>query len=123
MIAGSPYKKKVQAPELVKVLKAPVGDQHGWSKVKYVAGKEVQKKKCKFIGYTKAVKDHEEIHKAYKHLRLLHGSARHIICVYRIAGNHPTCEDYDDDDEFSAGRHMLSAMVRNNIMNRVFFVV
>ena len=122
IINGEVYRPNVAVPDCEKILKATTDDMKRWKQQKYISGKEISKGNCRFIGYTRATNSFEEINDAYCHMKILHGAARHIVSVYRLAGDHPTMEGYTDDDEHGAGRKLLNAMRAAQIVNRVFFV-
>ena len=71
------------------------------------------------MGFTRVVKEHKEINKVYKYLKILHGKGRHIVCAYCLPGLMPTDEGYE---KYGAGRKLLYLMREANIINRVFFV-
>ena len=52
------------------------------------------------------------------------GYGRDIVCAYQIPGqNWPALQDYQDDDEHGAGRHLLNMLLNADIFNRVVFLV
>ena len=123
MVNGEEFKQKITAPSERQILQADEKEIIEWRKWKCVEGREIRKYNCTFRGYTRAVSTHQEIRNAYCLLKMVHGSARHIVCIYRLPGVLPTDEGYEDDGEFFAGRKLLRLMENAQIQNRVFFVV
>ena len=92
-------------------------------KKKLAEGEMVKGENSKFIGFTNTVSELKDIEVLYSKMKLLHSSARHIVCVYRVAGlNKFECKDYCDDGDAGSGRTILNWMSKNNIISRVFFI-
>ena len=88
-------------------------------------GKEVSMKGSRFIGYTAEVKDYQMIQEMYLKIKLIHPTANHVICAYRLphSDNDMFRSFFCDDGEHGAGRVLLDHMKEHEYMDRVFFVV
>ena len=78
----------------------------------------------KFIGYTFCPTKLSEVQDAYMKLKLIHGSARHIICSYNLP-QLPWNESFGscDDGEPRAGRILQKWMLENKLSSCAFFGV
>ena len=124
LIKGSKYKKLVSAPSDKDILKASAAEKLKWSKIKLVPGNIIRKEKCEFHGFSLVTNKINTIRDAYCKLRIQHGSARHIVCSWRLPGtNWPQLQDYENDDEHNAGKVLLQVLTEAEIFNRAVFVV
>ena len=61
-----------------------------------------------FVGYTAAVKDHQQVRDLYGKIKIIQPAARHVVCAYWV--DHPEpyyALDYHDDGEPTAGRLLM----------------
>ena len=78
----------------------------------------------RFLGYAATVTTHEQVNKLYSKLKMLHGSARHIVCAYSLPIPDQTWgQDQCDDQEFGAGRHLARIITEYKLKNIVLFGV
>ena len=123
-IQGESYRQKVQPPtpkELVDIFPEKITQLMA---MKIDTMDPIVKDKSVFQAYTAGVKSFAQIRDFYKKLKLIHPEARHIVCVYYLAGdqeNHYT-RDFFDDGEAGAGKAILDFMISNKLENRVFFI-
>ena len=76
-----------------------------------------------FQGFTAEIATIEEVNELYTAMRVQHTKARHVICAFRLPGqNFVKFQDYHDDQEWGAGRHVLNAMKYSSMEFRVIFV-
>ena len=123
-IESKPYEKKIHTPspkEMVAVSMTQLDYAMG---LELVPGDEVKIEDSTFTAYTRAVNQFDMIQAGYLKMKLLHPTAKHIVCTFRIPGNRPfECEDFCDDNENGAGRVILNWMKDHNIECRVFFII
>ena len=123
-IQGQRYKKIVAVPDDRSMLKSTKTDRMRWGKMKTVPGNVIKKERCEFHGFSVVASKIDTIRDAYSKLKELHGSARHISCAWRLPGaNWPVLQDFQDNEEFGAGRHLLTMLQKAEIYNRAVFVV
>ena len=121
---GNPYRKPLREPRNEDLLQLPVEQLDSILDVQLTQSKPITMMKSTFIGYTCQAKSLNDVEMAYQKLRLLHGSARHIICSYKIASNDlQVAESHCDDGEFGAGRVMLKYLNDNGYDAIAVFVV
>ena len=125
VIDGQIYEKEVKPPALSKIIRASKEERLKLSKIKVGKGNSIKKEGSTFTGYVTMVRTVQEVNEAYCKVKSTNLSVRHIICAFRIP--HPTeahtHKDYQDDDEYAAGRILLAAMKNSEITHRAIFVV
>ena len=78
----------------------------------------------KLHGYFAQVTSYDQIERLYLKMKIMHSAAMHIVCSFRIPGEHTfECEDYCDDNDYSCGRNLLQWMKNNQLSAAVLFVV
>ena len=122
-IDGRLYKPKVSPPTPRELIDHTPEQMAAILNLPINTSGSVEQDKSIFQGFTVAVNDFKTIRQLYIKLKLLHPTARHIVCSYWIDGEEQYhCKNYCDDDEHGAGRILLEFMLRNNLRNRVFFI-
>ena len=87
-------------------------------------GVPIKKENNTFIGYAASTNTLQEINRAYRKMRIIHTSTKHIVCAYMIPGAEKLLnEDSCDDGDTSAGRLLLNWMQQNKLNCRAIFVV
>ena len=123
-IQGETYRKKVSPPSPAEMASITVENYDNMMSTATPKGNIITVKDSNFIAFTQAVDTHYEIRELYKKMRLINPGARHIVCAYIISGKElHYCRDFCDDQELGAGRILLDWMKKQNLRNRVFFVV
>ena len=125
-IGNDVYKKKVTPPDPTDLLKYSVPELDVIMEKKTMKGNQLHEGDSVFIPYAIDTKDFQSIRDVYMKLRLIHTTARHIVCAYHLPGadsklheNSDSC----DDEEYGAGPALLREMVKSNIFNKAFFIV
>ena len=85
----------------------------------------IKEKRSEFIGYSKPIKNVQDINSFVKTLKSKHPSARHICWAYRLCNNDEIIENSTDAGEPSgtAGLPILNTIKHYNIVNCGIFVV
>ena len=79
--------------------------------------------KSKFMVFACRAYSHDDLYKAYTKIKILQGSARHIVCAYSVSTPDQTWgEGYCDDEEHGAGCHLLRLLKERNNSNICVFV-
>ena len=125
-IANETYTKKIIAPDPTDLLKFTVQELDEVMKKKTLKGNPIRSDGNLFIPYAVDTNDFNTIRDCYFKLRLIHASARHIVCIFNLPG--PDAQkhlnaDYCDDGDIGVGAAILREMKASNIYNRAFFVV
>ena len=123
LIQGETYKAKVQPPTPKQIVDLLPQELDEILKMELNQTGRITKDKSIFEGFTATVSDFSQIRKLYIKAKLMQPAARHIVCAYYLPG----CEshynqNFCDDGEHGAGRHILDFMVKNNFINKVVFV-
>ena len=123
-IDGAPYKKKIQPPNSKAILSMEKKDLREVLNTPTSKGSVINKNGNRFVGYACDAENHKEVANAYLKIKLLHPSARHIMCAYNLPGIETYIyRDYCDDQEVGAGRKMLQILEENDITHKAVFVV
>ena len=120
---SKPYTKSVTAPKYGDLLCMSQEERVMAQSMKLVHTREWREKYNYFIGYASQVKDLGHVRSIYKHLKLKHADATHVVMSYILAGNSPESRGYDDDGEYGAGRHILDWLELNNNTMVAMFIV
>ncbi|MCJ7801380.1 MAG: YigZ family protein, partial [Candidatus Marinimicrobia bacterium] len=82
-------------------------------------------KRSEFIGFSKPIKNVQDINSFVKTLKSKHSAARHICWAYRLCSNDNMIENFTDAGEpsGSAGLPILNTIKHHNIVNCGIFVV
>ena len=124
MIEGKEYRKEICAPSVRDILMATREQRVDRAKADLTRGRTITIENQTFIGFTLAVKDLQEVNRAYAKLKGVFTDTRHIICAARIPSkSFHTHEDFCDDDEHNAGAFLLRLLTDSEIYNRAIFVV
>ena len=118
------YHQLIHPPSAKTILEMDREDRERTMKTPIKQGNTIHKENCRFIGYTMCTDRIGNIRDGYNKLRIIHGSARHIVCAFRIP--HPVeaqYQDYTDDDEYYAGKKLLEMLRDAEIFFRVVYVV
>ena len=122
-VAGVPYRKQITPPTPKELVDISVEDLHKILTIQSTKSAPLRKDNSVFQAYTTSVQTHQEVRDMYKRLKLVHPTARHISVAYWIRGiKHVSC-DFHDDGEPGSGRILLDILERNNLTDRVIFVV
>ena len=123
-IANKRYKKKVIPPSPQEILYMKPEEIEEILNMKLHSGKQSTTGLSTFKAYTYVATTHNEVRRAYLHVKLCNPAARHIICAYNLPGTlSHYMADYCDDAETSAGKRLLSLLQKNDITHRAIFVV
>ena len=123
-IDGQPYTKKVQTPTIKQILSLSTEDFNETMDFPLKRGNCITASNSSFTAYTASVNSYDDIQKAYRKMKILHASATHIVCAYRIPGVRKfESEDYCEDNDHACGRILLEWMTNNNIECQAIFVV
>ena len=126
VVEGTPFYGAIDAPAAHEMMDLSTAELEKVLKLPICKGPEVAADGNRFIGYTYAVQNIQQIKSAYLKMRICNPKARHIICAFNLP-----CEKkqeylmkgYCDDGEHSAGAKLLEAMVGSDMENRVVFIV
>ena len=122
-IQGQVYSKLIKPPTPQELANISMDEYHRIFKMQLRKSTDVHMDKSTFTGYTAKVTKIDEIKNLYKRVRMLHPSARHVVCAYQIPHEHSFFGmDYQDDGEPGAGRAILELLSTNKISNRVVFI-
>ena len=93
--------------------------------IKKLSSAVYREKRSEFIGFSKPIKDTQEINTNLKILKSKYPSARHICWAYRLCLNGKITENSSDAGEpsGSAGMPILNVIKHNNIVNCGIFIV
>ena len=123
LINGSPYEKAVQVPDPTKILRMAEQELTEVLNIKVHMAEGPRINGNTFLAYSAFVKSAAEVQNAYMNIKLSNAGARHVVCAWNIPGaNRHVCEDYQDDDEHSAGQALLDLLIKNGITHRAIFV-
>ena len=122
VIAGSPFKQRVETPSPADLVDISADELNRILKLNLTHGGKVSQDNSDFTGYTAVVDNHKNIRDLYVKVKLMEPSARHIVCAYWIRGDTFYNQDSCDDGEPSAGRTILNFLLKHKFENRVVFV-
>ena len=125
VIKNKVYTKKVQVPDPTEILLMEEDTLEEILSMKLSKAPRSILKDNTFVAYSICAQDYETVQKAYMNVKLSNAGARHIVCAWNIDNemeNEYERMDYQDDDEYGAGREILKVLVDNNIKNRAVFV-
>ena len=125
-INNTEFISEIQCPHYSEVLTWNEAECNKLTKLyheKIKQGTTIQVESSTFQGYTAEIATIEDINELYKAMRLMHTTARHITCSFRLPGkNFVKFQDSCDDGEWGAGRHILNAMKSTDMYFRVIFI-
>ena len=123
-IEGTQYVKQVKPPSASQILLASKEKCLARKNVHFAQGNTVKVDGSEFTAYSVDVKDLTDVNNAYETIRARNLAARHVICAFRIPHrNFAVFQDYNDDDEHQAGRHVLQMLNHSKITSKAVFVV
>ena len=122
-IQNHPYSKKVKAPTNSELLQMTADERRIAQKAKIVNIKDRHEKGNTFKGYAAEVTNAEQIRALYKHLKIKHADATHVVMAHALSGTYPGLLDFDDNGENGAGRRIVDWFEMQNVVNTVVFIV
>ena len=124
LINNERYRKQVPPPNAETILKATASERTEFEGIPIIEGAQMEQQGSRFIAYGVRAYNFNTVREAYKCVKSKHLRANHVICGYCIFGpDFPKLQDYSDDGEYSAGRHILNVLQSDNIFNIAVFVV
>ena len=63
---------------------------------------------CIFAAYSLEVRTVDDVHNGYIKVTQLNPAALHVMCAFRIPGNDPALQDFEDNNQAGGGRVLLS---------------
>ena len=127
LVNSKPLKEvqPIHTPNTIEILDMEVNYLNYILKLIVNRGKEHVIKDSRFIGYTAQVHDYEMIQQMYLKIKLIHPTAHHVICAYRMLESPADVftSGYCDDGEHGAGKALLDHIIERGYMNRVIFIV
>ena len=120
VIQGETYIRKVTPPSPKAIVDMSSKELKAILDMDILQSGKVTQDKSIFQGYIASVSNHQQIRDLYVKTRMLQPTARHVVCAYIIKGEQTHyCQDYCDDGEPGAGRHLLEFMTQNNLQSKV----
>ena len=119
-----PYAQPVIPPTPLKLLDVSTTALQDLLRLPICKGPQMELDDNKFVGFTLAVSNHEDINEAYLKMRLCYPKSRHIVCAYILGKDTKPHLGMGccDDGEHGAGEKLLQYMIENNLEKRVIFV-
>ena len=122
------YKKAVETPKPTDLLGFSSADLDRILKFPTLKGPEVKKGDNIIIAYSIDTDRIQHVRDAYYKVRLMHASARHVVCAYNLPASTTLpdvhlLKDYCDDEDIGVGNFMLGKMKANNITHKAVFLV
>lgn len=118
------YQKAIHPPTPEELMKPNQQMSKLADEIDMVRAKDITEQKSKFIAYAAAVHDLRDVQAAYIKVRTKFADATHVVCAFRVNGDHTaTHQDYVDDGEYGAGRVLLGALKQEKLMNIVLFMI
>ena len=122
-VGGQLYRKKVVSPKPGDLLDLTSEELEEILALEVDKGQRKVIEDSVFLAYAASVSTHQEIRRLYLKIKLLHASARHIVCAYNLPGrDRHYLQDFEDDGEHGAGRALLNSMLENDLQNKVIFI-
>ena len=118
-----PQAKPIHIPKAVEILDLAAETLNEVLKIRLQRGETITERNSRFISYAAQANDLEKIQETYLKVKLLHPTAHHIMCAYKLPKHvHPTfASDFFDDGEHGGGRVLLQLL--GDRSNTVLFVV
>ena len=118
------YQPKIQPPKRSEILAMTSSELHDLKEMAMAKTQDITEQHSRFRGYACAVSSLSDVSKAYKHLKIKHCDATHVILAYRLANVDPLDgEGWCDDGEHQAGSKLLKMLRNNNKTQTAVFVV
>ena len=123
-IQNETFKPKVWVPTPKELIEIPADELATLLKSPIQSAGSVTQNKSIFQGFAVDVKDFDDIRNQYKRMKILHPTARHIVCAYFLEGNKEPyyTQGFCDDGEPGAGRILLEFLQQNKISSKAVFV-
>lgn len=119
-----PIKPRVCTPTPRDLLKLTDPELDQINQIRLIEGGFEEQNDSTFRGYAVAATDHDEVNKAYKKMKLMHGEASHIACAYYLQKMRPPIDqDGCDDYEHGASRVLLQAIHESGMKDIAVFMV
>ena len=116
LIGTSEYCKKIHSYTNNDLLHLTTDDIDSCKEMRLSVSSKKSDSGSTFIGYCAEVSDIEQVRLFYRHVKIKHADAAHVILAYKIPGvDRIYGEDYIDDGEYGGGRRILKYLIDNDV--------
>ena len=122
-INNTRYRPEVPVLDLGECINIDPDEMHIVQEKQLVALKEYRERGNVYYAYAYVTNSIPEVRSIYKHLRMKHHDATHIMMAHNIAGLQPELKDYADNGEVGSGNRLLSKLIDGKFVDTAAFVV
>ena len=125
-VGGKLYRKQVEEPKPGDLLKFTTEELDKILKFPVLRGPEIKKDDNTFIAYCVDTDKIQQVRDGYHKVRLMHASARHVVCVFNLPckdGLTHLYSDYCDDEDIGVGSYILAQMKRSHVSHKALYIV
>ena len=123
LINNSEYKQKVPAPSELELLTMSKEERQLVQEKDLVLSDPYRERDNVYYTYGFETDDIQEIRSIYRHLRLKHIDATHVMMAHNIEGEMPNLKDSEDNGECGGGAKILNCLLTQQQTNTAVFVV
>ena len=123
-VGSSIYRKMVTCPPPTALLELEPDELDRILTLDVVRGEQIKVEDSIFLAYSADIKSFQQARDVYLKIKLMHARARYIACSYMLPGQ-PIWrnQDFDDNEDYGAGRSILQWMQNNDLINKAIYVV
>ena len=122
-IDNKQFESRIRKPSAEKLVRLKTDEIKELKSLQIKQGNTIMEQGSKFTGFVADASTFEDVNAAYEWVRYHNMSARHIICTCILPGSQVVeQQDYEDDDEHSAGWKLLQYLLSIKAKSRAVFV-